>query len=272
MTGKLIKHEFRSSVRLIGILWAGLLAAGLLMGITNKITQSVFEGEGTRLIKNLMEAIPAIIYFALFVAMIVATIIIVVVRFYKGLLGEEGYLMHTLPLKPWQLITAKGTVAAIVVLIGCIVFIFSIVLVNGLEDLEEVFIVMREVFKRLGAKPLFILIGFEFILLGILGVLKSIYQIYASLCIGQLVNKHRILLAVGAYIGISVIFGIVFATFASIADTARLEYVFSNALNILGEVGLVNVVMLVLILMTAIQLVVFHIVSERIMTKKLNLQ
>lgn len=98
MTGKLIKYELQSSIRLISILWAGLLAAGLLMGITNKVTHSLFAREGNQVLKNLLEAIPLIIYFALFVAMIVATIIIVVVRFYKGLLGEEGYLMHTLPL------------------------------------------------------------------------------------------------------------------------------------------------------------------------------
>lgn len=272
MTIKLIKYEFRSSIGFIGILWAGLLAAGLLMGITNKVTQNLFAGEGNQVIKNLLEAIPLIIYFALFVAMIVATIIIVVVRFYKGLLGEEGYLMHTLPLKTWQLITAKGIVAAIVVIAGGIVAVLSVFTIIGINDSREAFAVLSEIFKELEAEPILILIGFEFIILGIFGVLKSIYQVYASLCIGQLVNRHRILLAVGAYIGINIILGVIFSIVVSFVDTAQIEYLFEDAVRVLGETGLANAVMGVMILVTVIQLVIFHIISERIMTKKLNLQ
>jgi hypothetical protein len=272
MTIKLIKYEFRSSIGFIGILWAGLLAAGLLMGITNKVTQNLFAGEGNQVIKNLLEAIPLIIYFALFVAMIVATIIIVVVRFYKGLLGEEGYLMHTLPLKTWQLITAKGIVAAIVVIAGGIVAVLSVVTIICINDSREAFAVLSEIFKELEAEPILILIGFEFIILGIFGVLKSIYQVYASLCIGQLVNRHRILLAVGAYIGINIVLGVIFSIVVSFVDTAHIESLFEDAVRVLGETGLANAVMGVMILVTVIQLVIFHIVSERIMTKKLNLQ
>ena len=38
----------------------------------------------------------------------------------------------------------------------------------------------------------------------VLSLLKSIYQVYASLAIGQLqLGKHRILLSLAAYIGLS---------------------------------------------------------------------
>ncbi len=272
MTGKLIKYEFRSSIGFIGIIWAGLLAAGLLTGITSKVTHNLFAGEENHVLKNLLEAIPVIIYVALFVAMIVATIIIVVVRFYKGLLGEEGYLMHTLPLKPWQLITAKGIVAAIVVIAGGIVAVLSVFTIIGINDSREAFAILSEIFKELAARPVLILVVFEFIVLGIFGVLKSIYQVYASLCIGQLVNRHRILLAVGAYIGINIVMGVIFAIVVSLFDTAQIEYMFEKAFFTLGEIGTVNAVMGVMILVTVIQLAIFHIISERIMTKKLNLQ
>ena len=33
MTGKLIKYEFRSALRLIAIVWAALLAAAIFLGI-----------------------------------------------------------------------------------------------------------------------------------------------------------------------------------------------------------------------------------------------
>ena len=45
----------------------------------------------------------------------------------------------------------------------------------------------------------------------LLSLLKSIYQIYASLAIGQLANKHRVLLALGAYIGLNLVITILSA-------------------------------------------------------------
>lgn len=41
------------------------------------------------------------------VALFVLTMIVIIQRFYKGLLCDEGYLMFTLPVKPWQLIATK---------------------------------------------------------------------------------------------------------------------------------------------------------------------
>ncbi len=60
------------------------------------------------MLKNLLEAIPLIIYFALFVAMIVATIIIVVVRFYKGLLVKKGILCINITAQAWQADYCQG--------------------------------------------------------------------------------------------------------------------------------------------------------------------
>ena len=39
--------------------------------------------------------------------MFVATLIVVIQRFYKSLLGDEGYLMFTIPVKAWQNILNK---------------------------------------------------------------------------------------------------------------------------------------------------------------------
>ena len=41
MTGKLIKYEIKSSIRLIGIIWAALIAASILVGISSSAVQEV---------------------------------------------------------------------------------------------------------------------------------------------------------------------------------------------------------------------------------------
>ena len=50
---------------------------------------------------NMMRMASIVVYFALIVATIAMTFVIIIQRFYKNLLGDEGYLMFTLPVKPW---------------------------------------------------------------------------------------------------------------------------------------------------------------------------
>ena len=46
------------------------------------------------------------------VAVMIVTLIIIIQRFYKNLLCDEGYLMNTLPMSVWKNITSKLVVAS----------------------------------------------------------------------------------------------------------------------------------------------------------------
>ena len=112
MTGKLMKYEFRSVFKQIGVIWAALPAVAILTSFTGWIyARSALAQENDQLLGALLARIPMFLYVGLFIALVVATLFVVVMRFYKGLLKEEGYLMHTLPVKEWQLITSKGVTA-----------------------------------------------------------------------------------------------------------------------------------------------------------------
>ena len=205
MTGKLIKYEMRSSIKLMAVIWAALIAASLLFSLSIHVLGDMFFDEGEQKLNDLVgivELVTGLMYAAVFAVLVVTTLVIVVMRFYRGLLGDEGYLMHTLPVKPWQLITSKGVVAAGVVLVSMIVEFLSILALAGANGFK----VVPEMFRAVGAfldkDPWYILFFVEGVILILLSLLKSIYQIYASLAIGQLANKHRVLLALGAYIGL----------------------------------------------------------------------
>lgn len=104
MTGKLMKYEFRSVFKQIGVIWAALPAVAILTSFTGWVyARSALAQENDQLLGALLSRIPMFLYVGLFIALVVATLFIVVMRFYKGLLKEEGYLMHTLPVKEWQL-------------------------------------------------------------------------------------------------------------------------------------------------------------------------
>lgn len=159
-------------------------------------------------------------------ALIVATVLIILQRFYKGLLRDEGYLMHTLPVKPWQLITAKGFTAFVVVIISGIIAVISIFILIGvsisisISDLGEL---LADIFRMYGDEPVYILYTIEAILLAALSILKTIYKTYASMSIGQLSDNHKILISVAAYIGISVAVMFITGVFLQLVDGEMFE-------------------------------------------------
>lgn len=276
MTGKLIKYEFRSILKIMGIGWAALLSMALFAGLFDHITFRHNDMEGFGHLTEIASAITSFLYGSLFVAIIVVTVLIILMRFYKGLLRDEGYLMHTLPVKTWQLITAKGVVAAAVSLISILAATLSVLILmafdGGIEYFGEF---MEELLRALGQHPAYIAILLEALLLGVCWIAAMIYKAYAALSIGQLAQKHRIALSVGAWIGI----GVVFLIFLSILGNLSFSSAFSDWLEGLLE-GIVNdsplnaiqVGMWILILVEAVQIAIFHVVSEQILRRKLNLE
>lgn len=276
MTGKLIKYEFRSILKIMGIGWAALLSMALFAGLFDLIAFRQNDMEGFGHLTEIASAITSFLYGSLFVAIIVVTVLIILMRFYKGLLRDEGYLMHTLPVKTWQLITAKGVVAAAVSLISILAATLSVLILvafdGGIEYFGEF---MSELLRTLGKYPAYIAIMLEALLLGVCWIAAMIYKAYAALSIGQLAQKHRIALSVGAWIGI----GVVFLILMSILGNLSFSSAFSDWLEGLLE-GIVNdsplnaiqVGMWILILVEAVQIAIFHVVSEQILRRKLNLE
>ena len=223
---------------------------------------------------NLFQGITGMLYIAVFIATAAASVVIIIMRFYKGLLSDEGYLMHTLPVKPWQLITAKGVSALIIVCASVIVSILSIMILAGTGSfgaIVEFCDLIREMFRE---EPKVILVAAEFLVLAILSLLKSIYQIYASLSIGQLAGKHRILLSLGAYVGINIVITVLAVLIMMLLDvTGALNGWSSLSLNTVND--MLNAGQAVLgffAAVTVIQLAAFHVITERILSLRLNLQ
>lgn len=277
MTGKLMKYEIKSSGKLMLMIWAALIIASILFSLSINVlgnTTAAYDTNGYGILVGIIGTVTGLLYFAMFIALIVATMLVIILRFYKGLLGDEGYLMHTLPVKPWQLITSKGIVAAGIEFASIIVGFISIMVIAGVTSVE----VIPEFFDFMGdvwdADHRYMLIMAELLILIILSVLKSIYQVYAALAIGQLANKHRILLAIGAYIGISIAVTVLFMV--TVMSTDKLG-VLAFAVKWIDSVGddifaVSQMGIVTLFLLTAVQLAGFHVIAERILATRLNLQ
>ena len=275
MTGRLIKYELRSSIKLMGVIWAALIVTSFLFSISSNFMGNIMRSSSiASTLINLFQGITGMLYIAVFIATAAASVVIIIMRFYKGLLSDEGYLMHTLPVKPWQLITAKGVSALIIVCASVIVSILSFMILAGTGSfgaIVEFCDLIREMFRE---EPKVILVAAELIVLVILSLLKSIYQIYASLSIGQLAGKYRILLSLGAYVGINIVITVLTVLIMMLLDvTGALSGWSSVSLNTVND--MLNAGQTVLgfaAAVTVIQLAAFHVITERILSLRLNLQ
>ena len=276
MISKLVKFEARSTFRLLVIVWAALMAVAILIGVFALFTrissyQDIMSSStALYVIDKIISTVTMILYVALFVAQIVLTLAIVVLRFYRGILGDEGYLMHTLPVKTGDLITSKGIVASAATLGSIVAGAISILIMVFCFEPYSLHYAIEEFTYALEAEPLIPLYILEGLILLLVSIISGVYQIYASMAVGQLVNRHRILLSLGAYIGIGMVFSTLGTIIGVIAGYTDLGMWIENLLYEGTFMG-VQFIMLILFLSSAIPLVAFHILTEKILSRRLNL-
>ena len=185
MLGKLMKYEFKACGRIFFPLYIGILFLSAANGVS--IGSSLKDQEGYILNSNALntQSILTLVMFALFVALFVITIILIIQRFKKNLLEDEGYLMFTLPVKTSSLVLSKLLVALIYAIISAIVSSLSFLIIGmigGDFNIAEFFKLISEVDILRKSMELMVYMILWFLISYIIFVLS----IYLSLSIGQL--------------------------------------------------------------------------------------
>ena len=213
MLGKLLKYEMKSTSRFMWIIYGAVIAAGLIAGLSIRfivMSEPVTQPDGSSIVdvegfKAIAAVISISVYALLITAMAVLTTVMIVLRFWRNMLGGEGYLMHTLPVPSWMLVTSKTIIAILwsfmafltAVISGTVILVISGVLPEILRDvdIQAMITAFRE---DIGLRP------FTFILMVVIAQIASILQFYFSMSIGNLANKNKVLIAVLSFLGINV--------------------------------------------------------------------
>ena len=284
MLKKLLKYEFMSTGRVFGLCYAGVLGAALLLRILGALA---WDNTGNQTavqillpVTDIAAGISSLLYGGMVIAVIVVTFIFILQRFYKNLLGGEGYLMQTLPVTPRQLISSKLIAAVVWTVLSSIVVILSVLVLamSGemfgelVRDLGDIIRFYHETF----ATPLTVL-ALEMIVVCVVGIAASVLQIYAAIMIGHQAAKHKIALAVGAYFSISVVISVA----SSILMNVLYHIVPNGAWNALSDwlfvmndtpMLLVHILLLGYLVFNLVLAVVFFAVTEWMMRRNLNLE
>ena len=137
MLKKLLKYEFKATARTYGGMYLALLAASVLFGGSVRRWNSTNSDAYSTLVGLL-----SLVYTAVIIGTVVVTIMTIVQRFYRNLLGREGYLMHTLPVTETQLVTSKLISSAVwslcSILAACLSFgILAVLMMADMDLLEQ---------------------------------------------------------------------------------------------------------------------------------------
>ena len=220
MFGKLLKYDFRSMFKQFAFVWPAALALALVNHFT--INSFVASASGLR---QTISGVAMLVYIAILMAMFIIALVPDIQRFYKGLLGDEGYLMHTLPVKPWQLIASKLVCAVATTFISIAVALVSMFLIFPLRlsDIQEIFRGLGYLFSHWNINSTHAVIAlFEILLLMAVSFAFGYLELYLSMSIGHLFNKNRIAWSVVAFI--------VLNTFWNVVGAKTLQVMFDDLL------------------------------------------
>ncbi|MGT2947778.1 hypothetical protein [Streptococcus devriesei] len=199
MFGKLLKYEFKS----VGAWFFGLygLAVFISLGLGVWFSRNIKLQKETSFNSNTQDILLFALSSALvavFIAIFIATLLIIIRRFYNNIFGREGYLTLTLPVSTHKTILAKLLTGFIWNVCSGMIFMISVFLLAfpALKQLQPTYLAdVMNAAKDALLSPKFGL----FVLLLIVGIFTSILEIYFAISLGQLFQDYRGLLAFAFY-------------------------------------------------------------------------
>lgn len=215
MLGRLIKHEFRATARIMLPVMGALAALALLANLSMRgLADNITDVPILRVFLVLI----VVFYGIAIVAAAVMAVVLMVTRFYRNLLKDEGYLMFTLPVSVHELIWAK-LIVSLVWFTATGLLICLLITLTGLNlSASNLEMILRELPSRAEIRQMLDGLGIRgllntMILQGILGVLlgsvSTCLHFYAAMSLGHMFTKNKVLLSVVFYVLISFMFNFV---------------------------------------------------------------
>ena len=302
MLGKLIKHEWKATWKfpaLISLFVVILTFLGvwsfkapfwnnLVTGNLERLT--FFDVAGFALLA---------MYFVYICIALYAIMIYFAIRFYKNMYTDEGYLSHTLPVKPSAHILSKTFVSGTWYLGSTILmlasmfwllssFVSTIFTSAGMTpaDMAELKAYgldfslshFAEAFSSISSMP-FWLFAILLVLTGLFSCYSSMLIIYVCISIGQLFKKHKVIASILTYLVVTTIL-------STVLTIAMIPISFSMMLNgnyltlmesadpvtiMVAPYAMMAPMFIVTVVCTVVFSVVSYFITEFIMRRKLNL-
>lgn len=275
MLGKLIKHEFKGSGRtMVPFI---LMCLGL----------SVLAGLSIRGMENLQDygwftVLFGIVIFLFVVGLMAVCIMALVVcieRFRKNLLGDEGYLMFTLPVSVDEHIFSKLIVSAVWFAATWVVCMLAVTLMlaTNFDKIEvnwtDFSFAMKQMWAELTKFGLLHILGYilEMLVLAFASCCVACLQFYSAMAIGYSFSNHKVLLSVVFFLVINVVLSILQPLLMAVTGNAGvIDFMIESVENMSAPVT-VHMILLGTFLYMLILFVILYFPTRLLLKHKLNL-
>ena len=269
MLTKLLKHEFRATARIMGPLYLVLLAVALGFNFSARLMDT------GSVILNVLSALVILAYVVAVIGVFVVSFILMLQRFYKNLLGDEGYIMFTLPVSVHQHVWSKLIVSAVwFIATGAVVILSVFVAAADVRFFTDLLDVFPKLFEQLTAYYAFNGTAFalEFLALLFVGCMAFSLQFYAALAAGHSFANHKMTLSVLFFFVFQFAVQMLGAFLIVALDEGPLHHLLMGLDFHIDGAAAVHLSMVVLIVLAAVYGAIFYIVTTLTLKKRLNLE
>jgi hypothetical protein len=282
MLGRLIKYEFKATAKIILLFYAALLVVAVINFFVmpwtdtgSSLNMSLAFGDALNTTKGVLQGMMMVVYLLFTAATIAVSYVVVVMRFYR-MLGDEGYLMFTLPVTTTQHIFSKLIVAVVWNVLSLLLVGLSALIVIGRADVISSIPSLWSEAVANGIHP-----GIWLLCIGIyllFTIILSILQFYTAIAIGPHITKSRIGGSIIAYIIVYVAaqlvstIGMVFMMLFMSNTTYDYTYGVSGMREMTGMIN--SMAFGYFVLLTAVTVVAAipcYFITHHMIDKKLNL-
>lgn len=194
---KLFKFEFFSVCRILVPVWCGALLLSLLLGGLG-ILSALFPALGDSLPYLIVCGFTGILFAFAALAGLIASVVLGMIRFYE-LLGDQGYLMFSLPMPAWKHIGARLLCACLTTTLAVAVFAVCGAVLS-FSSIQSGSLITVANFQLLAFDDLADLLWSGYALLIWLLCLATIYLfLYLCMAIGAQWPQHRLAASILTY-------------------------------------------------------------------------
>ena len=179
---KLLKYEWKACARTCLPLYGVLILMSLISRMLYVIPKNAS-------LDFMLPAIGSMLYMGVMMAAFVVTAVILIQRFYKNLLGSEGYLMFTLPVTVTQHLLSKTIIAVVMIGLSGLsalisIFIFADKMILSMDEVWQAFTGLSNLLADLGIEGMALFL-------------------YMCIALGHLASRHRLLMSIVWYVVLS---------------------------------------------------------------------
>lgn len=275
MLGKLLKHEYKVTARYFLPMYAAVGITTLLLKLSFFFSEdSVLTSVESNPFLDILQGLLIAAYVLVILGTSILSVFFLVKRFYTNMYGDDGYLMHTLPVTGSQLLNSKlicsFTWLLSLIPVGLLSFLILFAGTDTFSMISYVWGTLTEQVYTLTISGFSICITIaELILYFLLSILSGLLSYYLAIALGQhFLREHRLMGTILFYFLLSIIASAV----SSVSNTITGGSISLLSVSLTGfMLKAINLSLAMNIVTNLILIVAYYLVLRYLLNQKLNL-